>query len=100
MYAELNFSSFLRDIENLAPEEPVTKDTPRQAPQIQLQEVARAKSEAKRRAKLEGQGDLFAMFDAPTTAPEPTSEPETVAEEVEEIVGIRNIGNTLTTTAS
>lgn len=94
LYAELNFSSFLRDIENLAPEEPVEKDTPRQAPQIQLQEVARAKSEAKRRAKLEGQGDLFAMFDAPTTAYEPTAEPETEAEEVEEIIGIRNIGNT------
>ena len=63
LYAELNFSSFLRDIENLTPDEPVS-DAPQQAPQIQLQEVARAKAEAKRRASLEGQGDLFAMFDA------------------------------------
>lgn len=62
LYAELNFSSFLRDIENVTPDEPVS-DVPQQAPQIQLQEVSRAKAEAKRRAKLEGQGDLFAMFE-------------------------------------
>ena len=66
LYAELNFSSFLRDIENVTPDEPVS-DAPQQAPQIQLQEVARSKAEAKRRAKLEGQGDLFAIF-APQSA--------------------------------
>ena len=60
LYAELNFSSFLRDLENVAPGEPVS-DAPRQEPQIQLQEVARAKAAAKRSASLEGQGDLFAM---------------------------------------
>ena len=76
LYAELNFTSFLRDLENVTPDEPVS-DAPQQAPQIQLQEVARAKSEAKRRASLEGQGDLFAMF-APQSA-------EPVAESIEEV---------------
>ena len=79
-YVELNFTSFLRDLENVAPAEPVTA-APKQEPQTQLQEVARAKAEAKRRAALEGQGDLFAMFDAPAAAPvEPVVEAETVAE--------------------
>ena len=92
LYSELNFSSFLRDLENMAPEEPITEG-PKQEPQIQLQEVARAKAEAKRRAKLEGQGDLFAMFDAPA-APAETSdtEEETAVENDNE--GPRNISNT------
>ena len=80
LYVELNFTSFLRDLENVAPAEPVTA-APKQEPQTQLQEVARAKAEAKRRAALEGQGDLFAMFDAPAAAPaEPIAEAVTVAE--------------------
>ena len=80
LYVELNFTSFLRDLENVAPAEPVTA-APKQEPQTQLQEVARAKAEAKRRAALEGQGDLFAMFDAPAATPaEPVAEAETVAE--------------------
>ena len=80
LYVELNFTSFLRDLENVAPAEPVTA-APKQEPQTQLQEVARAKAEAKRRAALEGQGDLFAMFDAPAAASaEPVAEAETVAE--------------------
>ena len=80
LYVELNFTSFLRDLENVAPAEPVTA-APKQEPQTQLQEVARAKAEAKRRAALEGQGDLFAMFDAPAAAPvEPVAEAEAVAE--------------------
>ena len=92
LYSELNFTSFLRDLENMAPEEPATEG-PKQEPQIQLQEVARAKAEAKRRAKLEGQGDLFAMFDAPATpAEEPNSEQETATEDNNE--GPRNISNT------
>ena len=79
LYFELNFTSFLRDLENVAPVEPVTA-APKQEPQTQLQEVARAKAEAKRRASLEGQGDLFAMFDAPAAAPaEPVAEVEEVA---------------------
>ena len=69
LYAELNFSSFMRDLENVAPMEP-TPSHPTQAPQIQLQEVARAKAEAKRRASLEGQGDLFATMATPQPAPQ------------------------------
>ena len=93
LYAELNFTSFLRDLENLAPEEPQTSG-PKQEPQTQLQEVARAKSEVRRRAKLEGQGDLFAMFAAP--AQESNSEPEVADNEivVEDNDGPRNASNT------
>ena len=72
LYAELNFTSFLRDIENLAVEP--HSEGPQQEPQIQLQEVARKKSEERRRAKLEGQGDLFALFDEPTTPTAPKAE--------------------------
>ncbi len=79
LYVELNFTSFLRDMENVAPLESAT-GAPKQEPQTQLQEVARAKAEAKRRAALEGQGDLFAMFDAPAAAPvESVAETEDVA---------------------
>ena len=93
LYSELNFTSFLRDIENVAPEEPAT-DGPRQEPQIQLQEVARAKSEARRRAKLDGQGDLFAMFSAPTEEPQQQIE-ETINQDItERIDGPRNASNT------
>ena len=67
LYAELNFTSFLRDLENVAAQEPVSEG-PHQAKQTQLQEVSRAKAEAKRRASLEGQGDLFAMMAAPVEA--------------------------------
>ena len=90
LYAELNFTSFLRDLENVTPDEPVS-DAPQQAPQIQLQEVARAKAEAKRRASLEGQGDLFAMFAPATTEP--------VAESVdEEIIAEEPLVQTIATT--
>ena len=73
LYAELNFTSFLRDLENVAAQEPVSEG-PHQAKQTQLQEVARAKAEAKRRASLEGQGDLFAMMAAPVEAPAVSAE--------------------------
>ena len=91
LYAELNFSLFARDLENVAPIEPATEG-PKQEPQTQLQEVARAKAESRRKAKMEGQGDLFAMFDAPTTAPaEPVA--ETTAVEAEDWE-MRNAENT------
>ncbi|MBO7199695.1 MAG: DNA polymerase I [Alistipes sp.] len=90
LYAELNFTSFLRDLENVAPSEPVT-DAPKQEPQTQLQEVARAKAEAKRRAALEGQGDLFAMFDVPAVAP---AEPAIESTEVAEIEGFATAATT------
>ena len=71
LYAELDFTSFLRDIHNLAPAEPT--DIPQQAPQRQLAEMAQAKSAAKKQQSLAGQGDLFAdMFAATTTAPAAT----------------------------
>ena len=89
LYAELNFTSFLRDLENVAPIEP-TPTAPQQAPQTQLQEVSRQKAEAKRRAKLEGQGDLFAMFDAPATE---TPTVETIEEEPV-IEGFATVANT------
>ena len=93
LYSELNFSLFLRDLENVAPEEPATEG-PRQEPQIQLQEVARAKAEAKRKAKLEGQGDLFAMF-APPLEVEETQPEESIEETIiDDIEGPRNASNT------
>lgn len=90
LYAELNFTSFLRDLENMAPAEP-TPSAPQQAPQTQLQEVARQKAEAKRRAKLEGQGDLFAMFDAAPIVETPTVE---AVEEEPTIEGFATVANT------
>ena len=90
LYVELNFTSFLRDLENVAPIE-VVASAPKQEPQTQLQEVARAKAEVKRRVALEGQGDLFAMFDAPAAAP---VEPVAVVEEVAEIEGFATLATT------
>ena len=89
LYVELNFTSFLRDLENMAPAEPMPT-TPQQEPQTQLQEVSRQKAEAKRRAKLEGQGNLFAMFDAPATE---APKVETVEEEPI-IEGFATVANT------
>ncbi|MBQ2843321.1 MAG: DNA polymerase I [Alistipes sp.] len=65
LFAELDFKAFMHDLQNLAPAEPIVEQ-PRQEKQRQLTEVAQAKSAALKRAKLAGQGDLFAMFDAPT----------------------------------
>ncbi len=59
LYAELGFRAFLADLNNAAPIEPIS-EKPRQAPQTQLAEVARAKSAMLKAARLEGQGDLFA----------------------------------------
>ena len=93
LYAELNFSLFARDLENVAPVEPMAEG-PKQEPQTQLQEVARAKAESRRKAKMEGQGDLFAMFDAPaTTTADPMAEVESV-EVITETFGMSNAGNT------
>lgn len=92
LYAELNFTLFMRDLENVAPE-PAPTEGPKQEPQIQLQEVARTKAEAKRQAKLEGQGDLFAMFD---TAPleQQTEEVATTEEAGSDEPLVYNISNT------
>lgn len=75
LYRELNFSSFLRELEvGTLVEEPTTSPTTMQAPQTQLATIAQQKSEAKRRAQLEGQGDLFAMFAPPTVESTPVVE--------------------------
>lgn len=74
LFAELDFTSFARDIYNMAPvEEP--SDAPQQAPQRQLAEMARAKSAAAKREALAGQGDLFALAAAP--APEAAVQTDT-----------------------
>ena len=80
LYAELDFTSFLRDIHNLAPAEPT--DVPQQAPQRQLTEMAQAKSALKKQQSLAGQGDLFAdMFAAPATStPAPTTPAPTASD--------------------
>ena len=80
LYRELNFSSFLRELEVAAPME---ESAPEQAPQPQLATAARPKNETKRRAALEGQGDLFAMFDAPAVE----SEAQQMPVEVEVVEG-------------
>jgi len=69
LFAELDFTQFLRDLRNVAPLE--ESDAPRQDPQRQLAEMARAKSAAAKKAALAGQGDLFAPAQpAPAAAAE------------------------------
>ncbi len=78
LYQELDFTSFLRDLHNVAPL--VESDAPQQAPQRQLTEMAQAKSAAKRREALAGQGDLFAAM-MPDPTPTPVVEPSVEVEE-------------------
>ena len=54
LFAELDFTMFLRDLQNVAPLE--ESDGPRQDPQRQLAEMARAKSAAAKKAALVGAG--------------------------------------------
>ncbi len=77
LYQELDFTSFLRDLHNVAPEP--QGDAPRQEPQRQLAEIVQAKSAEKKRQSLAGQGDLFAAL-----MPDPTSPSATTTEEVAE----------------
>ena len=76
LYQELDFTSFLRDLQNVAPEP--EGDAPRQDPQRQLAEMAQAKSAEKKRQSLMGQGDLFA-----TLMPDPTPQVQPSEEEAE-----------------
>ncbi len=69
LFAELDFKAFMHDLQNLAPAEPIVEQ-PRQEKQRQLTEVAQAKSAALKKAKLEGQGDLFAALAAPAEEPQ------------------------------
>ncbi len=92
LYRELNFSSFLRELEvGTLVEEPTTSPTTMQAPQTQLATIAQQKSEAKRRAQLEGQGDLFAMFAPPMVESTP------VVESLQEAAMVDESGDITTT---
>ncbi|MBO5801917.1 MAG: DNA polymerase I [Alistipes sp.] len=64
LYTELNFSLFLRDLEGI-PSAPSLE----QAPQMEHREVVSPTPEAKRKASLVGQGDLFAAMEAPIETP-------------------------------
>ena len=86
LYKELNFTSLLKDLDAVTP-----KPAPRPEPQHQLADVARKKSQAKREAALEGQGDLFAMF-APS---EPAVEEQQVVDEVVDTTKDYQIVNTV-----
>ena len=77
LYQELDFTSFLRDLHNLASEP--ESDAPRQEPQRQLTEMAQAKSAERKRQSLMGQGDLFA-----TLMSDPTPQVQTTDEVVEQ----------------
>lgn len=102
LFAELDFKAFMHDLQNLAPAEPILEQ-PRQEKQRQLTEVAQAKSAALKKAKLEGQGDLFAAFAAPTEEPqkeevatdvEPTE--ATLFDVVEEVKTVQTVAHTYT----
>ena len=81
LYAELDFKAFLADLTNLAPAEDLS--IPKQAPQTQLANMARAKSAALKRASLEGQGSMFDALFATTT---PAAESVEVESQVEEVM--------------
>ena len=60
LYAELDFTSFLRELQAVAPAQVVTSQ-----PEPQPVEAASARPSAKRKVAMDGQGDLFAMMAAP-----------------------------------
>ena len=62
LYRELNFSSFLRELESA---EPAKVCVVQEVAEVQPTDAVRKKSQAKREAAMEGQGDLFAMFAEP-----------------------------------
>ncbi|MBQ2373622.1 MAG: DNA polymerase I [Alistipes sp.] len=89
LYQELDFTSFLRDLHNLAPEP--QSDAPRQDPQRQLAEMAQAKSAEKKRQSLMGQGDLFAsLMPDPTPQIVPTNDDVEQPEQAEAIATIHS----------
>ena len=82
LYQELDFTSLLRDLHNVAPAEQV--DVPRQEPQRQLAEMAQAKSAERKAKAMECQGDLFAALipdPTPATAPVAAAEVAEVEQE-------------------
>ena len=79
LFAELDFKAFLNDLANLAPPEPLP-DGPRQEEQRQLDEMARAKSAAAKKAALAGQGNLFGEPVEPLRGPVPVAELQEAAD--------------------
>ena len=59
LYAELDFTLFLRDLQNVATED---LDPAKPDPQHQLVDATRSRVAQAREKSLQGQGDLFAMF--------------------------------------
>ena len=83
LYQELDFTSLLRDLHNVAPAEPL--DVLRQEPQRQLAEMAQAKSAERKAKAMECQGDLFAaLMPDPTPAPVPVAAAEVAEVEQED----------------
>lgn len=66
LYSELDFTLFMRDLHNLAPEDPTAS---KQDPQHQLIDATRNRVAQAKEKSLQGQGDLFAMFEAPAAEP-------------------------------
>lgn len=77
LYAELDFTMFMRELQTLAPVADVP--IPNQAAQRQVAEVSPVKSTDKKRQSMAGQGDLFAAFAAPEPAPVSVAKPEVVS---------------------
>ena len=62
LYRELNFSSFLRELESAVSAE---ASVVHEVVELQPSDASRKRSQTKREAAMEGQGDLFAMFAEP-----------------------------------
>lgn len=113
LYSELDFTLFMRDLHNLAPEDPSAS---KQDPQHQLIDATRNRVALAREKSLQGQGDLFAMFEsadssaatnvapqnktnvatetAPQAAAEPISEQNDESEDVAQVEEFRSIHDT------
>ena len=78
LYAELDFTLFLRDLQNVATED---LDPAKPDPQHQLIDATRNRVAAVREKSLQGQGDLFAMF----ASPEPTASAGAEAENIRNV---------------
>lgn len=113
LYSELDFTLFMRDLHNLAPEDPSAS---KQDPQHQLIDATRNRVALAREKSLQGQGDLFAMFESadsaaatnvapqnktnvateatPQATAEPISEQNDESEDVAQVEEFRSIHNT------
>ncbi|MBR6814837.1 MAG: DNA polymerase I [Alistipes sp.] len=113
LYSELDFTLFMRDLHNLAPEDPSAS---KQDPQHQLIDATRNRVALAREKSLLGQGDLFAMFEsagpvtatnvapqnktnvateaAPQAAADPISEQNDESEDVAQVEEFRSIHDT------